>query len=527
MKTILKFMLSFILIISPILGDSPETTVFVDDPFRAALSTLPQQSSGDIRAFYEKRGNEPVWFFQGNLSKCGQIAVQVLQDAALEGLNPEDYQDAAQIPTGPTNWIEAELLLTKRFLEYINHVRIGRIDPQKITREIKFHRPKIDPAELLAEAFQDPSTLCEKLRHMAPDLPKYASLKATLAHYRQLAKETPEWPRLENLRALKLGDDDPQVNTLREILYLFGDSKNEDFTSTKFDRDLDQALRQFQTRHTLESDGVVGGKTKEALNEPIEGIIRKILINMERIRWLPENLGKRYIIVNVAGYEVNAYDNNELQLTIPAIIGRPSRRTPLFYAKLKNVIINPSWGVPYSIFVHDKLPKILNDPDYVRRSGFTVTDSSGSVIDPDEADWESEGSSYRLRQSPGRHNALGRVKFNIENPYTIYLHGTPEEKLFLKTARPFSSGCVRLKFPIELAEWILDDKTKWSEENIKKAINKGSTQSVIPEETIGVYFTYQTIWQDADGLIHFSNDPYNMDPKMEKVLHPDLYPDIS
>jgi murein L,D-transpeptidase YcbB/YkuD len=303
-------------------------------------------------------------------------------------------------------------------------------------------------------------------------------------------------------------------------LILHGDLKDDENTSSEFDDDLKRALRQFQTRHTLEPDGVMGGKTKDALNQSIDDLIRKVIINMERLRWLPDDLGDKHIIVNVAGYQVQAFEKDTLKLTIPAIVGRPSRRTPLFYATLKNIIFNPSWGVPYNILVHDKIPKIINDPDYVRRSGFTVTDDYGMVIDPDEADWENEGSHYHLRQSPGRHNALGRVKFNIENPYTIYMHGTPDEKLFQKTARAFSSGCIRLKTPIELAVWILNNKDKWSTESIEKSINKGSTQTLSLEDDIPVYFTYQTVWLGKDGLIHVSDDPYRMDAKMEKVLNP-------
>jgi murein L,D-transpeptidase YcbB/YkuD len=241
-------------------------------------------------------------------------------------------------------------------------------------------------------------------------------------------------------------------------------------------------------------------------------------MNMERLRWLPDELGDKHIIVNIAGYQVQAFENSELKLTIPAIVGRPSRRTPLFYAPLKNVVINPSWGVPYNILVHDKIPKIMNDPDYVRRSHFTVTDDSGNVIDPYEADWENEGAHYRLRQSPGRHNALGQIKFNIENPYTIYLHGTPDEKLFQKTARAFSSGCIRLKTPVKLAAWVLDNDKKWSSDKIQAGINKGGTQSVNPDSDISVFFTYQTVWLGEDELIYISDDPYRMDPKMGKVL---------
>jgi murein L,D-transpeptidase YcbB/YkuD len=506
---------------APIKSNNPRVASISDGSFQRALLALKDASDEDTITFYKKMGEEPVWFFQGNLSKCGQIAVEVLKDAAIEGLNPHDYEDAISFGNHPANWIDAEILLTKRYLEFINHVRTGRIDPTRISHDIKFKSPTTQPIELLMDVIQDKSTNCSKLHQMGPNTPQYIELKKILAHYREFANEIKDLPTINTTKPLKLGDTSPEVTTLRQILYLLGDLDEDDATSPKFDNDVDQALRQFQRRHTLEADGVVGGKTKDALNEPLDDRIRKVIINMERLRWLPNELGDKYIIVNVAGYEVQAYENNKLMLSIPAIVGRPSRRTPLFYATLKNVIVNPSWGVPYNILVHDKIPKIIDDPDYVHRSGFTVTDESGNVVDPDEADWENEGSHYHLRQSPGRHNALGRIKFNIENPYTVYMHGTPEEKLFQKTARPFSSGCIRLKTPVELAVWALNDESKWTSQTINAAINKGSTQTVKPEDSINVYFTYQTVWMGEDGLIHISDDPYRMDPKMEKVLNPE------
>lgn len=536
-KTISSVIFSQMLLVSSIVADAPQTAVAPVLPktvqplpvngtvgltnnsaFDQALESLKDPSEEDTLAFYQKMGREPVWFSQGNLTKCGQIAAHTLKHAAEDGLNPQDYEDATNLTHQPSNWIEAELLLTKRYLEYITHVRTGRIDPSKISRDIKFHSPKTHPIELLVDAIHDKPSNCKKLQEMAPSFPQYKQLKETLANLRVLAKEYKDWPMLKASKPLKMGDKGPDVAILQEILILQGDLATDEPTSLIFDNDLEQALRQFQKRHTIEPDGIVGGKTKEALNEPIKDQIHKVVLNMERLRWLPDELGDKYIIVNVAGYEVQAFENQELKLTIPAIVGRPSRRTPLFYASLKNVIVNPSWGVPYNILVHDKIPKIINDPYYVRRSGFTVTDDSGNVVDPDQADWENEGTRYHLRQSPGRHNALGRIKFNIENPYTIYMHGTPEEKLFQKTARPFSSGCVRLKTPVELAVWVLNNEEKWSSDDVTHAINKGGTQTVKPDDDIKVFFTYQTVWVGEDGLVHISDDPYRMDPKMAKVL---------
>ena len=365
--------------------DSPSSTEPLNNNeiFQNALSALSEPENKEIVEFYQKSGNNPVWFFQGNLTKCGQIAVETMKNATQDGLNPVDYEEATQLSSHPKDWIQAEILLTRNFLKYIKHVRMGRIDPKKISHHIKFHSPPTKPAELLLEATQDPSTECKLLRHMAPNVPQYKDLKDILANYRLLATEKTQQPTLGDFKSLKLGDKSPEVKTLREILVFHGEMELPEDQSEIFDKDTEAALKQFQTRHTLQPDGVLGGKTREALNTPIKTFIRKVVINLERLRWLPDDLGERSIIVNVAGYEVRAYEKTELQLTIPAIVGKPSRRTPLFYAPLRNVIINPSWGVPYSILVHDKIPKILNDPDYIRRSGFTVTDDSGAVIDPD------------------------------------------------------------------------------------------------------------------------------------------------
>ena len=535
MTTRRKLILAFGLMVSPCAGDTPpvnDNPLVIGNPFiiqepfvnnhefRRALSSLKGALDENTVAFYEKMGSEPVWFFQGNLTKCGHVAVETLKYAAEEGLNPYDYEDATQAASKPANWIDAEILLTKRYLEFINHVRSGRIDPSRISHDIKFRSPKTHPVELLLDAIQDKPTECKKLRHMGPAIPQYAHLKEILSDYRELAKKTKKWPKIKGSKAFKLGDINPEVKIIRQILALYGDLKDDNDPSSKFDKELETALRQFQKRHTLEADGVVSSQTKEALNQPIDNLIRKVIYNMERLRWLPDELGDKYIIVNVGGYQVEAFEKSELKLTIPAIVGRPSRRTPLFYAPLKNIIVNPSWGVPYNILVHDKIPKIINDPGYIHRSGFTITDDTGAIVDPDQADWENEGRRYHLRQSPGRHNALGRVKFTIENPYTIYMHGTPDEKLFQKPARAYSSGCIRLKTPVKLAAWVLNNEEKWSTEDIEKAINKGSTQTAKPEDDIHVFFTYQTVWRGEDKLIHISDDPYRLDPKMEKVLKP-------
>jgi murein L,D-transpeptidase YcbB/YkuD len=467
-------------------------------------------------------GDEPVWFSQGHLTNVGTIAIDVLKHSDQEGLNTADYEDAIQISEHPEHWMDSEILLTTRFLEFIDDVRIGRIDPMKVSPDIKFHSPKTHAIELLVDALQDKSSQGNKLRQMAPHLPQYADLKRILADYRLQSEGMTHWPMLTISKTLKMGDMDPDVETLRQILFLHGYLSKDQETGEKFDAEVAAALQEFQKRFSLEPDGAVGAKTREVLNYPIQEQIKKIIVNMERLRWLPDDLGHKHIIINVAGYVLHGFEDSQATIMMPVIVGRPDRRTPLFYATLKNIVLNPSWGVPHSIFINDKLPKIMKDRGYVQRSKFTIIDSKGRVIDPDAADWANEGRNYYLRQSPGRHNALGQIKFNIENPYTIYMHGTPDQHLFSKTARALSSGCIRLKHPLKLATWVLNNHPEWSCDVIESVINSGETQTLRPAEYVPVYFTYQTIWvkENQKGKrIFFSNDPYHLDAKMIKLLH--------
>lgn len=518
-----------LLLVLPARGENSEEHSFSlfsifksHSPLEDALKDA-QESSPEMAAFYEKMQNQPVWFAKGQLTKVGKIALEVLQTSDLDGLNPRDYEDAILITDNPENWVEAEILLTTRFLQFINDIRTGRMDPTKFSSDIKFHSPKTHAVELLADALHDKDG--NKLRQMAPNLPQYADLKRILAEYRQhaagQAAGQTEVPKLRGTKTLRFGDTDPEVATLRQILVLHGDLSPDQVTGEMFDAELVAGLRAFQKRYSLELDSAVGTKTREVLNFPVQERIRQVIVNMERLRWLPDDLGHKHIIVNVAGYVLHGFEEHEATIMMPVIVGRPDRRTPLFYASLKNIVLNPSWGVPHSIFMHDKLPKIRHDPGYVRRANFTITDSKGRVIDPDHADWANEGKNYYLRQSPGRHNALGQIKFNIENPYTIYMHGTPDQHLFAKKARALSSGCIRLKHPLKLAAWVLNNNPDWSCDTIESAINMGDTKSVKPAEYVPVYFTYETIWvkeNEKGKRIFHSNDPYRLDAKMIKML---------
>lgn len=517
------FLLTF-LTLSPINADQQATPIPQQNPQQVTSPSSPLEDilkkgkySKNTTLFYTKNNFLPVWFENGVPAPAQKIALDVLAHTDLEGLNPEDYKQSAS-----PSWIEAEIKLTETFLKFIEDVRVGRIPAKSVARTIKIISPETHAVDLLADALKSGKSF-EKLTAMAPQLPDYIKIKKLLSLYLEMEKNITDWPEITAKSTIKVGTEDKIIPLVRQLLIFLGDldpQKIDDqmLHSEKFDSQLEEAVRHFQTRHTLDADGIIGGKTKETMNWPLRKQINKMIVNMERLRWLPDDMGERYIQVNVGGYEVTAVERNQVKIRMPAIVGKIGTRTPLFYAPLKNIIINPSWGVPAGIMQRDKLPKILKDPDYVRRAGFTIYDQSGSVVDPDQADWEGSGSEYRLRQSPGRHNALGRIKLNIENPYTIYMHGTPEEKLFNKSARAFSSGCIRLKFPIDMAAWALSHTKEWDKEKIENGIKNGRTQSINLDKVIPVYFTYMTSWVDEENNVHFSDDPYKMDDALIKIL---------
>jgi murein L,D-transpeptidase YcbB/YkuD len=261
-----------------------------------------------------------------------------------------------------------------------------------------------------------------------------------------------------------------------------------------------------------------------ALNVPAAARVRRIEINMERWRWLPRELEERYILVNLANFALDVVEYGRSALTMRVVIGKPERRTPFFSADMTYLVLNPHWYVPPTIAIQDKLPLIRRDSNYLARQHFKLFrsgDNGVTRVDPLSVDWSAVSARnfpYRLRQNPGSRNALGRVKFMFPNPYHVYLHDTPSRELFAKTERAFSSGCIRLEKPIELAEYLLRDDPNWSRQRILTTIERGAEQVVPLPTTIPVHLLYWTAWVDEQGLVNFRQDIYERDKVLEKAL---------
>ena len=298
--------------------------------------------------------------------------------------------------------------------------------------------------------------------------------------------------------------------------------------SDLFDDEMVLAVRRFQERHGRTVDGIVGPKTLSDLNVSVEQRVCQIELNLERWQQLPYDLGERFIMVNTASFQLEVVEKNRRLMKMRVVAGRRSRCTPEVSGELTYLVLNPYWNIPHSIAKLDILPKIQEDPHYLMRQNIIVFknwESDSPKIDAQSIDWSrvtEKGFSFKLRQEPGPRNALGRIKFVFPSQFSVYLHDTPAQSLFEKTQRDFSSGCVRIEKPIELASLLLKSEPKWTRKKILDTIHSGKTQVIWLSEKIPVHLSYWTAWVDENEMIHFRDDIYGRDKSLESLLSKSL-----
>ena len=278
-----------------------------------------------------------------------------------------------------------------------------------------------------------------------------------------------------------------------------------------FDEMLKEAVQRFQIRHGLTANGIVGAETLKELNVPARERIKQLSATIERCSKLPPLQENRYILINITDFTLNLFEDGKPVLTMPVIVGKKTQQTPEFDGLITNLIINPAWSVPYSIASKEYLPKLKKNPGYLSRSRMRVY-RANQRIDPSTINWSSYSANnfpLLLRQDPGPGNSLGRIKFMFTNPHDIYLHDTTTKKLFQRFPRAFSHGCIRVKDPIDLAAYLLQDTPMGSEEAIKSAINKGKTRSINLPSPIPINIVYVTAWIDSEGTAQFRPNIYN------------------
>jgi murein L,D-transpeptidase YcbB/YkuD len=315
---------------------------------------------------------------------------------------------------------------------------------------------------------------------------------------------------------------DARVAALRRRLAVGGDLVGAPAgDETLFDEALEQAVYRFQARHGLDVDGVVGAQTLAALNVSVASRIDQIRVNLERARWVFQDISKDYVLVDIAGFQAEMVKDARQVWASKVQVGKPYRKTPVFKASMTYLVLNPTWTVPPTILAKDILPRVRRDPGYLKRKRIRVVDRKGRIIDPKGLDWSrytGRNFPYFLRQDPGPDNALGRIKFMFPNKHLVYLHDTPHKELFRRSERAFSSGCIRIERPFALAELLLDDPRKWSREQILAAIDSNKTRTVFLPEPIKVLLLYWTVDVDEQGRVWFRKDLYGRDRKVLAAL---------
>jgi murein L,D-transpeptidase YcbB/YkuD len=250
------------------------------------------------------------------------------------------------------------------------------------------------------------------------------------------------------------------------------------------------------------------------------GHLDRIRMNLVRWRWMPRELGDRYVLVNVPAYQMQVMEGEKPVLAMRVVVGDPEHQTPLFSDEMTTIVFSPNWNVPESIIRNEMLPKLVNDPGYLQRQDIQVVGTSGEVIDLEAVDWYDEAKVARLhfRQAPGPKNALGLVKFQFPNPFDVYMHDTPEDALFNKEHRALSHGCIRLENPMALAQYVLRDNPEWTMEKITAAMNAGQEHAVPLKQHLPVHIGYFTAWVNPDGSVTYTDDPYNLDENQSRTF---------
>jgi len=493
--------------------------------------------SSVIPVFYARREYVPAWMGpDGRFSQADSL-IATIRDSDREGLPPDGYhlpliesmiarvrqQRGRGEPFDPDTATDLDLLLTDAFLLYGSHLLAGRVDPETLHADWVAYNPTTDLGALLKSSL-DANTVEHSLKGLRPPHSGYVGLQNTLMRYRNLA-EKGGWPVVSPGESLRKGDRGDRTGLLRTRLTISGDL---DLPDTKdaavFDDALESAVRSFQRRHGLEPDGIVGQETLSTLAVPVEDRVRQIVLNMERWRWVPRDLGRRYLLVNIPEYKLRLFEDSEVAMEMRIVAGKSYTATPVFSGTMKYLELNPYWNIPHQIAVEEILPKVWTDPGYLANRGIRLFSSwrnDAAEIDPATVEWnklDDRGFLFKLRQDPGPRNPLGRVKFMFPNRFAVYLHDTPSTELFRISSRDFSHGCIRLEKAIELAAYLLRNNPRWTRQKIEEAIARGEKAIIPLDESIPVHILYWTAWVDDKGTVHFREDVYERDKPLAMAL---------
>lgn len=518
--------------------DSPENL-----PLRETLEKNASAGpfAAQLHRLYEKRAFQPLWNRDGAPTPQAMALAETLAHADVHGLAPADYDGPrlhawlAAKPPSDANWPAFDIALSRSLMHFGEHLHRGRIQPAALAKlgiALQAKAPLDWP--LLVEEWSKAADPAQALERLEPATAMYRALKAALGHYRSLAAQSPRLaPIASAKKGLRPGETRDSVPALRGLLQANGyldQGQPAAADANLYDEALAEAVRHFQSQHGLEPDAVVGGQTLLQLNMTPANRVEQLRLGLERLRWLPERHDTTYLVVNVPSFRLYGFasgvpDMAKPDIAMNVIVGQAidTRNTPVFQADMLYLVFRPYWNVPYNIARKELVPLIERDGGYLDKNEMEIVDSygagDGGALEASAENIDAVyGGRLRLRQRPGTKNALGPIKFVFPNMNSVYLHGTPQQRLFLRTRRDFSHGCIRVEDPAGLAEFVLKKQGGWDKERIESAMEGDKSFTLRLGGAIPVYIFYTTALADKQGQVLFYPDIYGEDAKLLKLL---------
>ncbi len=494
-------------------------------------------ASGVFPAAYKDRDYRAFWSADQGLLAQADSLVEAIKEADREGLRAEDYHLAAiegkmgelrqsqedkECPV-VSRLVDLDLMLTDAFLVYASHLAGGKVNRETLRPEWSAKNDSLGYAALLDNALRS-NQIRESLRNLLPKHAFYADLRRLHSSFEVLAQRG-GWGRVPEGAEMRVGESGKRVTALRRRLAASGDlSGLRQRLNGVFDSTLANGVCRFQMRHGLAATGVVDSATLVALNVPVELRLEQIKANMERWRWLPHKLGRKYVRVNVADFNLTAVEEDREVLSMKVVVGNPDWQTPVFRADMTQVLFNDYWIAPYNILASELINYMKADSNYLKNNEMVILRESGDSlqeVDPHTinfAELNPKDIDFRLRQGPGPNNIMGQVKFLLPNKYEVFLHDTPYREDFAKNVRMYSHGCIRLERPFDFAEYILKDYLGWTKDTILAVVHRIERRTINLKDPIPVYVLYCTSWKDKDGTIQFREDYYGKDRRLSAAL---------